>query len=235
MIIEAGTIREWDGLCALVREQFKNGWIYRGVRDSGYGLRPGIGRKGARKDSHGRELPHSIDEEKRLLKQFKREARKLFQWQLATELEWMILGQHHRLPTRLLDWTQSLFVAAFFAAEDPLQGREAAIYAVEPPPEIEDLSANPFDPQLCDSPRLVRPPHITERITAQRGVLTLHPCPDTDWEADGIHRWRIAESFTFTLKGLLDFSGIHAASMFPDSVDRHTEHLGWLYKRSRLA
>jgi hypothetical protein len=232
MIPIAGEIGQWSDLSTLIQDQFKKGWIYRGVRSSEYQLRPGIGRPGIRKDVNGVELPYQEDEEKRLLRQFMREARVRYEWSPSTELEWMILGQHHRLPTRLLDWSESLLVAAFFAVEDPR--REAAIYGVQPPRELESLGHDPFGTDMGPNPRLIRPPHISPRITSQRGVLTLHPRPDVDWSDDGLQCWVIKKDFTFTLKGILNFCGIHPASMFPDSLDRHTEHLGWLYKRGRL-
>jgi len=233
MITDERPIQGWSDLSALVEQQFRKRWIYRGVRRSYYTLRPGIGRPGARRDPQGHDLPYSIDEEQRLLGQFIREADARFEWRPRTLLEWMILGQHHRLPTRLLDWSESILVAAFFAVEDPVD--EAAIYGVEAPPELADLETDPFSSDLHDSPRLIRPPHINPRITAQRGVLTLHPKPDEDWAANGINRWKIIKEATFTLKGILDFCGLHAASLFPDSADRHTEHLAWLHKRDRLS
>jgi hypothetical protein len=98
-----------------------------------------------------------------------------------------------------------------------------------------DPGADPFGKKLGDEAKLVRPPHLSPRITAQQGVLTLHPKPDVAWEDAEIHRWIIPRDATFTLKGVLAFCGIHAASLFPDSADRHTEFLGWRYKWGRLS
>lgn len=49
----------------------------------------------------------------------------------SNPLGWLFLMQHYRLPTRLLDWSQSPLVALYFALENP-DDRDAAIWALSP-------------------------------------------------------------------------------------------------------
>ena len=73
------------------------------------------------------------EQESRILRIFKRKAHLLLE-HLPDEddsFEWLVLMQHHGAPTRLLDFTWSPFVAAFFALERATS--QAAVWALFPP------------------------------------------------------------------------------------------------------
>lgn len=82
--------------------------IFRGQRKD-YSLLPNICRKG--------EPASLLVNERALLTEFKKKARRCLQIVPKNDWEWLVVAQHHGLYTRLLDWTYDPYAALWFALE----------------------------------------------------------------------------------------------------------------------
>ena len=105
-------------------------WIFRGQRDLGWPLRTSLER--ACEGFNGDLSRHGAQLEQILLREFQRRFhhyRADVPHQGAV-LEWLAYMQHFGAPTRLLDWTYSLHVAAYFALEAP-DANGCAVWAID--------------------------------------------------------------------------------------------------------
>ena len=121
-------------------------------------------------------------------------------------MDLLILMQHHGVPTCLLDWSESLLVALFFAVSQNM-GEDGELWAMDPaslntasmgePAELplpsnkqltylalEGIGDDPYgilDRLKMSSspigPIAFEPPHTHKRMTAQLSTFTIHPNP----------------------------------------------------------
>jgi hypothetical protein len=134
-------------------------------------------------------------QERRIIRIFKRQAHLLLPRTPddAEVLEWLALMQHHGAPTRLLDFTWSPYVAAFFALSRAAE--PARIWAVHPPtlqhhagtlsPSLrgtrrQDLGSwfaqcfeSDFNPGISHMAVVGEPHHMNQRLTAQSGTFVI--------------------------------------------------------------
>jgi hypothetical protein len=232
MDMEVIEVDSWDRLASLIGEIAADPGtdrLYRGVRDGSHVLVPRIGRPDARRDPHdGSPLPHSPDQERAALEIFKRRALPHLDRVPANDLEWLAIAQHHGIATRLLDWTESPLVAAYFAMETAGSEGRPAIFVLDRPPAVSPQDA--ADPFSIGSVKSYDPPYLANRISAQRGVFTIQPDPTSAAALQGLEQWIFpAGAECFRIKRIIERIGFNRATIFPD-LQGLAEHVGWMYK-----
>lgn len=144
----------------------------------------------------------------KIYEEFKRVAPSLSNFNLMNynDIEWLFLMQHYGMPTRLLDWTESVLFATFFAVEKSFDN-DAELWAMFPDalnqkygfqglPLIEKNRALQFlaseykhnNPEELAkelnlkekpmTPMALMPPIKFDRMILQQSAFTIHPKPE---------------------------------------------------------
>jgi len=237
-------VSAWSELADLIEHfSYFNGhdWLFRGVTDATHGLVPKIGREKTRglKPQPGAKqrvrVPYRIEDERAVLTMFKQQARAHLGSRPDSKFEWLAIAQHFGLPTRLLDWTDSLLVAAWFAVEKGgAREIDSALWVTKGVPPVDLDRSEDQDPLDLDAPQFYRPPHISPRIAAQGSVLMVCPKPTEELALPFARKVVIDHSAEFAIKKRLNACGINRRHLFPD-LSGLTEHLTWMYKNDWLA
>lgn len=165
---------------------------YRGCSRLRYDLLPKIARgaKGARKFSDVR------PNENRMYREFRERAKPHVTGHADDEWDNMFIMQHYGVPTRLLDWSESPFVALFFALQPRKSGYEEDPVVWMVKPEEWNAAVMPFSAdedrildkthrrlgdygfgkefeRYRDEPLMMKGSYNSPRIVAQRGCFTI--------------------------------------------------------------
>jgi hypothetical protein len=219
----------WDAVLSEIRQvraaaKTDTLW-YRGHWSSSYTLLPSLLRSSA-----------ALQKEQILFQKYVQAAAHLGRSR-ASDWESLFDMQHYGIPTRLLDWTETLGVAVFFALGT--QPSEGAIYILDPRklnerstgmPEPKRINDEHFkyrsvywkkEPFAARLPIAIEPPFQNDRMFAQRGMFTIHGediRPLDEQYPECVARILLPVSARKGAKEFLHFASLNELSIFPDMV-----------------
>src|SRR5580692_6211011 len=182
-------LESWGNFLELVTKPPYSNWAFRGERDERWPLYSSLSRYlknfGVSRDAWP-------SQEGRILRIFKRKAHQFVSQppDPNDDFQWMALMQHHGAPTRLIDFTWSPYVAAFFALERTLA--DGVVWAM--------------NPSRVDSSRNAKRIRVDPRVHGNFSRYFLAGKRHFIWmgEPHTMNRRLIAQSGTFAVPGVLD-------------------------------
>jgi hypothetical protein len=182
-------VKSWESFLKVITAHPYTHWAFRGEQHAEWPLYSALSRYLQTFAINKRAWP---EQEERILRIFKRKAHQYVPQPPDSEddFQWLALMQHHGAPTRLIDFTWSPYVAAFFALERATG--DAAVWAV--------------NPARIQSRRTPAPPRYDPRIKGNFRKYYLRGKRRFIWVGEPLtmNRRLIAQSGTFALAGVLD-------------------------------
>jgi hypothetical protein len=177
-------IESWDDFLRLITRPPYSNWAFRGERDERWPLYSSLSRYFQHFHVDRRAWP---EQEGRILRIFKRKAHQFLDKppDPDDDFQWLALMQHHGAPTRLIDFTWSPYVAAFFALERTQA--DGVVWAMNPSKVDSGRAPKPMrmDPRLRGNFRryflkgnhrfiwLGEPHTMNSRLIAQSGTFVV--------------------------------------------------------------
>jgi hypothetical protein len=208
--------------------------IFRG-QSGDYPLIPKICRLKAKEDL--------LQAEKQLLDEFKRSNPLLIQSQGAMDdWDYLTLGQHFGLPTRLLDWSNNALTALWFAVSSnpDCRGQEQPsgivwMLAADEDDFVTDMNA--VHPFKLPETKIFRPRLIKQRINNQSGVFSIHAkddllnkrlLNDNERYYKKLVKMKVPPEKIPGLQNDLNTLGVNAFSIFPE-LEGLCRYLQWRF------
>lgn len=151
---------------------------------------------------------------------------------------WLFLMQHYRLPTRLLDWSESVLVATYFAVLE-YDDEPAVVWCMKPTllnksqtgeesilevrhTAADQLFGRAFSSRVAEVDKVVAvvPAETDPRMMVQQAAPTIHgtttPIEDIPGSEKFLFKFYVPAKAKKRIRHELDFLGIRKSYLFPD-------------------